>query len=82
MEVIRGQIASGESVRHPCDFCEKTFKRKHHLTDHKKIHTQDWNYWCGQCKKGFLNPSKLKKHEDICQGKGINLAFIVRELSF
>ena len=71
MEVVREQITSGESVRHPCDLCEKTFKRKHHLTDHKKIHTQDWNNWCPKCKGGFLNPSKLKKHIDNCPVKGI-----------
>ena len=41
----------------PCDICGKTFKHKHGLNNHTRIHTAEKTYECDVCKKAFSENS-------------------------
>lgn len=46
----------------PCSFCEKSFKRKLHLTVHARSHTGERPYKCYFCDKQFHQPADRNKH--------------------
>ncbi|XP_066440873.1 zinc finger protein 140-like [Eleutherodactylus coqui] len=47
-----------------CSFCEKSFKKPHHLKKHLKTH-QAIEHKCYTCQAVFQNPSDLKKHKAV-----------------
>ncbi|XP_050432172.1 zinc finger protein 70-like isoform X2 [Adelges cooleyi] len=48
--------------RFPCDVCEKKFKRKEHLIQHRKLHTGERPYSCETCAKSFSRKEHLMRH--------------------
>ncbi|XP_015364962.1 PREDICTED: zinc finger protein 436-like [Diuraphis noxia] len=48
--------------RFPCDICEKKFKRKEHLIQHRKLHTGERPYSCETCSKSFSRKEHLMRH--------------------
>ncbi|KAK3593925.1 hypothetical protein CHS0354_011529 [Potamilus streckersoni] len=53
-----------------CDFCSMKFAKKHYLSRHRKLHTQDKAYSCGFCAHAkFATAGNLKRHMLIHSGK-------------
>ncbi|VVC28447.1 Hypothetical protein CINCED_3A002126 [Cinara cedri] len=48
--------------RFPCDSCDKKFKRKEHLIQHRKLHTGERPYSCETCLKSFSRKEHLMRH--------------------
>lgn len=51
----------GESP-HRCEFCQKTFTRKEHLTNHLRQHTGETPHCCNICSKPFTRKEHLVNH--------------------
>ena len=47
---------------HRCEICNKTFKTKNYLTEHKRTHREPEQYSCGKCLKVFGSKSVLRGH--------------------
>uniref|UniRef100_A0A146KPP4 Zinc finger protein OZF n=2 Tax=Lygus hesperus TaxID=30085 RepID=A0A146KPP4_LYGHE len=45
-----------------CDTCTKTFKRKEHLYQHKKLHTGERPFKCAHCVRTFSRKEHLVRH--------------------
>lgn len=54
-------FVSGESP-HRCEFCQKTFTRKEHLTNHLRQHTGETPHCCNICSKPFTRKEHLVNH--------------------
>lgn len=52
-----------------CEICEKTFKRKEHLMQHRKLHSGERPYVCMKCNKSFSRKEHLIRHEISHTGK-------------
>lgn len=57
--------------RHSCDICGKAFKHKHHMTEHKRLHTGEKPYKCQRCGKRFSHSGSYSQHMNhrLCHGK-------------
>ncbi|XP_065206799.1 zinc finger protein 610-like [Planococcus citri] len=45
-----------------CDVCEKPFRKKEHLFQHRKLHSGERPYVCGSCGKSFSRKEHLFRH--------------------
>ncbi|ORX89646.1 zinc finger protein, partial [Basidiobolus meristosporus CBS 931.73] len=47
---------------HVCQYCFRSFTRKHDLHRHIRVHTGDKPYQCNYCNKSFARTDALKRH--------------------
>lgn len=52
-----------------CDVCERQYRTKKSLNQHKKIHLPDRPNKCSTCGHGFISQNDLKRHERIHTGE-------------
>ncbi|KAF7990957.1 hypothetical protein HCN44_000762 [Aphidius gifuensis] len=45
-----------------CEECPRAFKRKHHLTEHKRLHTGEKPFQCIKCLKRFSHSGSYSQH--------------------
>uniref|UniRef100_A0A0K2UP01 Uncharacterized protein n=1 Tax=Lepeophtheirus salmonis TaxID=72036 RepID=A0A0K2UP01_LEPSM len=55
-------IEHSESRPYQCEYCEKAFKHKHHLCEHKRLHTGEKPFQCSQCLKRFSHSGSYSQH--------------------
>lgn len=48
-----------------CDICGKQFKYKHHVKEHRRLHTGEKPYTCGQCGRMFSHSGGFSHHRRI-----------------
>jgi hypothetical protein len=48
---------------HICDLCNKSFKTKHYLKEHRVLHTDSRPYKCDLCEEAFNFRSNLRRHK-------------------
>lgn len=48
----------------PCDVCSKAFKHKHHLTEHRRLHTGEKPFKCDRCGKRFSHSGSYSQHRN------------------
>jgi len=61
-------------VSFTCDMCDKVFKRKEHLLQHKKSHSGLKPFICGYCGKSFSRKEHLIRHK-VCYFISSGLCF-------
>ena len=72
-EIVKGGAVECEEEsairkKHTCTICQKSFNRKHHLTEHNRIHTGAKPYACSECGKGFIAKNNMKRHLRLHSG--------------
>ncbi|XP_062552694.1 myoneurin-like [Armigeres subalbatus] len=66
MKHIRRQHNADGPEYQYCDICKQRIKGpKAALTKHQRIHTEEKNYVCAVCGKGFTTPGYLRQHSNI-----------------
>ena len=50
-----------------CDVCQKMFKHRHHLTEHKRLHSGEKPYQCKNCDKRFSHSGSYSVHIRRCK---------------
>ncbi|KAJ0063230.1 hypothetical protein NL108_014091 [Boleophthalmus pectinirostris] len=64
------KINLDSAKRYICEYCEKGFKTKHHLLEHRYIHTGK-PLTCGVCGHGFIRRKKLELHQKCHTGRDL-----------
>lgn len=62
---MRTHTASKQNEKHKCNICPTSFKRKEHLEEHSKFHTETRPYQCSYCTEAFYSSAAFKKHTRI-----------------
>lgn len=58
----RASVASDVNGVYHCDFCERVFTNRYHLTSHIITHTGERGFECRMCNKTFGRRSTLRAH--------------------
>ena len=58
----------GDTSRHKCDQCEKSFLIKHDLLTHVRGVHEGIKAYCSFCRKDFIRPSERNRHEKQVHG--------------
>lgn len=51
--------------RFKCEECQKTFKRREHLLNHRVTHTKEKKFRCSTCDRSFSKRYNLVRHERV-----------------
>ena len=70
-----------ESGNFFCNECDKTFKSKYNLRDHKLSYHEGFTYDCDQCTKQFKSTASLDEHRNSIH-RGLYLSCTVCGLNF
>ncbi|XP_041662109.1 zinc finger and SCAN domain-containing protein 21-like [Cheilinus undulatus] len=62
LENINNEQQKTSPKSHSCSECGKTFKTKHNLNTHMRIHTGDKPFSCSVCSKSFNLKGNMTKH--------------------
>ena len=57
---------------HLCTVCDKWFKSKGYLKQHKQTHIRDMLYSCTQCEKRFNTKRYLRQHMNVHSSKSVS----------
>ncbi|CAC5404668.1 SMARCE1 [Mytilus coruscus] len=70
----KGEDRKESPRRYPCDICGKAFKHKHHMTEHKRLHTGEKPFQCKRCLKRFSHSGSYSQHMNhrLCKTSGGN----------
>ena len=55
-------LACSDERPHQCEGCDKAFKHKHHLIEHRRLHSGEKPYQCPKCLKKFSHSGSYSQH--------------------